>query len=127
MYGDEVMSMLTVQYRMHELIMNWSSKELYSSKVLRSCLDVGLRSILSIMDCKKLVIFVKKKRRKLCVTFCSYLLLQVKAHPSVAAHMLFDLEGVKRTSSTEPNLLLIDIAGYAVYCCHMLYNTWYSE
>ncbi|GLT55240.1 hypothetical protein SLA2020_283810 [Shorea laevis] len=67
MYGDEVMSMLTVQYRMHELIMNWSSKELYSSKV--------------------------------------------KAHPSVAAHMLFDLEGVKRTSSTEPNLLLIDIAG----------------
>lgn len=60
MYGDEVMSMLTVQYRMHELIMNWSSKELYNSKVLRSCLDVRLRSILSIMDCKKFVIFVKK-------------------------------------------------------------------
>jgi hypothetical protein len=59
MYGDEVMSMLTVQYRMHELIMNWSSKELYSSKVLRSCLDVRLRSILLIMDCKKFVIFVK--------------------------------------------------------------------
>ncbi|XP_050244787.1 uncharacterized protein LOC126692996 isoform X1 [Quercus robur] len=67
MYGDEVVSMLTVQYRMHELIMNWSSKELYSSKV--------------------------------------------KAHPCVAAHMLFDLEGVKRTTSTEPTLLLIDIAG----------------
>lgn len=33
LYGDEVMSMLTVQYRMHELIMNWSSKELYNSKV----------------------------------------------------------------------------------------------
>ncbi|KAM3690461.1 hypothetical protein ACB098_09G126000 [Castanea mollissima] len=67
MYGDEVVSMLTVQYRMHELIMNWSSKELYSSKV--------------------------------------------KAHPCVAAHMLFDLEAVKKTTSTEPTLLLIDIAG----------------
>ncbi|KAK1575619.1 hypothetical protein Q3G72_006985 [Acer saccharum] len=67
LYGDEVTSMLTVQYRMHELIMNWSSKELYNSKV--------------------------------------------KAHPSVAAHMLFDLEDVKRSSSTEPTLLLIDIAG----------------
>ncbi|KAJ6699958.1 CATION/H + ANTIPORTER [Salix purpurea] len=67
LYGDEVTSMLTVQYRMHELIMNWSSKELYNSKI--------------------------------------------KAHPSVAAHTLFDLEGVKRSSSTEPTLLLVDIAG----------------
>ncbi|KAG6769225.1 hypothetical protein POTOM_024842 [Populus tomentosa] len=67
LYGDEVTSMLNVQYRMHELIMNWSSKELYNSKI--------------------------------------------KAHPSVAAHMLFDLEGVKRSSSTEPTLLLVDIAG----------------
>ncbi|KAE9590741.1 hypothetical protein Lal_00023123 [Lupinus albus] len=67
MYGDEVTSMLTVQYRMHELIMDWSSKELYNSKV--------------------------------------------KAHASVAAHMLYDLEDVKKTSSTEPTLLLIDIAG----------------
>lgn len=33
LYGDEVVSMLTVQYRMHELIWNWSSKELYNSKV----------------------------------------------------------------------------------------------
>ena len=41
-YGDEVMSMLTVQYRMHELIMNWSSKELYNSKVLNSCLRLVL-------------------------------------------------------------------------------------
>lgn len=40
LYGDEVMSMLTVQYRMHELIMNWSSVELYDSKVLKSCLMV---------------------------------------------------------------------------------------
>ncbi|WJZ85653.1 hypothetical protein VitviT2T_005174 [Vitis vinifera] len=31
--GDVVMSILTVQYRMHELIMNWSSKELYNSKI----------------------------------------------------------------------------------------------
>lgn len=87
----------------------------------------GLQKVCNI--CKE--IFLKKKlkrrRRKFCVTLCSYLLLQVKAHPSVAAHMLFDLEGVKRTSSTEPNLLLIDIAGYAVYCCHMLNNTWYSQ
>ncbi|GAV57283.1 AAA_11 domain-containing protein/AAA_12 domain-containing protein [Cephalotus follicularis] len=67
MYGDEVTSMLTVQYRMHELIMKWSSKELYNSKI--------------------------------------------KAHQSVAAHMLFDLEDVKKSSSTEPTLLLIDIAG----------------
>ncbi|GLT96106.1 hypothetical protein SLE2022_137530 [Rubroshorea leprosula] len=52
---------------MHELIMDWSSKELYDSKI--------------------------------------------KAHPSVAAHMLFDLENVKRTTSTEPTLLLIDTAG----------------
>jgi superfamily I DNA and/or RNA helicase len=33
LYGDQVTSMLTVQYRMHELIMNWSSKELYHGKV----------------------------------------------------------------------------------------------
>lgn len=33
LYGEEVMSMLTVQYRMHELIMNWSSKEFYDNKV----------------------------------------------------------------------------------------------
>ncbi|XP_073067098.1 uncharacterized protein [Primulina eburnea] len=67
LYGDDVMSMLTVQYRMHELIMNWSSEELYSSKI--------------------------------------------KAHPSVAAHTLYELEDVKKSSSTEPTLLLIDIAG----------------
>ena len=51
-------------FRMHQLIMDWSSKELYNSKV--------------------------------------------KAHSSVAAHMLYDLENVKRTSSTEPTILLID-------------------
>ncbi|CAM8883181.1 unnamed protein product [Rhodiola kirilowii] len=67
LYGTEITSMLTVQYRMHELIMSWSSKELYNSKI--------------------------------------------EAHPSVAAHMLSDLEGVKTSSSTEPTLLLIDIAG----------------
>ncbi|KAJ6792790.1 DNA-binding protein SMUBP-2 [Iris pallida] len=67
LYGEEVMSMLTVQYRMHELIMNWSSKELYSSKI--------------------------------------------EAHSSVSRHMLYDLEGVKRSPSTEPTLLLIDTAG----------------
>lgn len=35
LYGEDVMSMLTVQYRMHELIMNWSSKEFYNSKVVQ--------------------------------------------------------------------------------------------
>lgn len=34
--------MLTVQYRMHERIMDWSSKELYNRKVLRASLDGGL-------------------------------------------------------------------------------------
>lgn len=64
LYGEEVTSMLTVQYRTHQLIMDWSSKELYNSKV--------------------------------------------KAHSSVDAHMLYDLENVKRTSSTKPTILLID-------------------
>ncbi|KAL0339631.1 UNVERIFIED_CONTAM: DNA-binding protein SMUBP-2 [Sesamum radiatum] len=67
LYGDDVTSMLTVQYRMHELIMNWSSEELYDGKI--------------------------------------------KAHSSVAAHTLYELEDVKKSSSTEPTLLLIDIAG----------------
>lgn len=38
--------------------------------------------------------------------------MQIKAHPSVAAHMLSDLEDVKKNSSTEPTLLLIDTTGY---------------
>lgn len=42
LYGEEVTSMLTVQYRMHELIMEWSSKELYNSKVIRRCLNTNL-------------------------------------------------------------------------------------
>ncbi|KAK1306865.1 hypothetical protein QJS10_CPA10g00183 [Acorus calamus] len=67
LYGNKVMEMLTVQYRMHELIMNWSSKELYDSKI--------------------------------------------EAHASVAGHMLYDIEGVQKSSSTEPTLVLIDIAG----------------
>ncbi|KAL3841236.1 hypothetical protein ACJIZ3_025827 [Penstemon smallii] len=67
LYGDDVLSMLTVQYRMHELIMNWSSKELYNGKI--------------------------------------------KAHSSVAAHSLHGIEDVKKSSSTEPTLLLIDTAG----------------
>ncbi|KAK9157815.1 hypothetical protein Scep_004389 [Stephania cephalantha] len=33
LYADDIMAMLTVQYRMHELIMNWSSRELYNSKI----------------------------------------------------------------------------------------------
>ncbi|KAK1282076.1 hypothetical protein QJS10_CPB22g01375 [Acorus calamus] len=67
LYENKVMEMLTVQYRMHELIMNWSSTELYDSKI--------------------------------------------EAHASVAGHMLHDIEGVQKSSSTEPTLVLIDIAG----------------
>ncbi|XP_021740949.1 DNA-binding protein SMUBP-2-like isoform X1 [Chenopodium quinoa] len=67
LYGDDIMSMLTVQYRMHKLIMDWSSKELYDSKI--------------------------------------------EAHSCVAAHMLYDLEGVKKTTATEATILLIDTAG----------------
>lgn len=33
LYGNEVTSMLTVQYRMHQLIMQWSSRELYDDKI----------------------------------------------------------------------------------------------
>lgn len=33
LYGDDITSMLTVQYRMHELIMQWSSRELYNDKI----------------------------------------------------------------------------------------------
>ncbi|ERN11784.1 DNA-binding protein SMUBP-2 isoform X1 [Amborella trichopoda] len=67
LYGEEITAMLTVQYRMHKLIMDWSSAELYDSKI--------------------------------------------EAHPSVAGHMLYDLDDVQRTSSTQPTLLLIDTAG----------------
>ncbi|XP_020273755.1 DNA-binding protein SMUBP-2 [Asparagus officinalis] len=67
LYGEVAMSMLTVQYRMHELIMSWSSKELYDNKM--------------------------------------------EAHSSVAGHMLYDLEDVKKSSSTEPTLVLIDTSG----------------
>ncbi|XP_059298562.1 uncharacterized protein LOC132051489 [Lycium ferocissimum] len=67
LYGDEITSMLTVQYRMHELIMNWSSGELYDNKI--------------------------------------------EAHSSVSSHMLYHLEDVKKSPSTESALLLVDTAG----------------
>ncbi|KAF8681959.1 hypothetical protein HU200_045412 [Digitaria exilis] len=75
-YGEEITSMLTVQYRMHEHIMNWSSKELYNSKV-----------------------------------WPYVIVLPIKAHSSVAGHMLYDLEEVTRSSSTEPTIVLIDTTG----------------
>lgn len=60
----------------------------------------------------------KEKKKSLdLIVIHALISLQVKAHPSVAAHMLLDLEDVKKTSSTEPTLLLIDIAGYALHCC----------
>jgi hypothetical protein len=37
---------------------------------------------------------------------------QIKAHSSVAGHMLYDLEKVNRSSSTEPIIILIDTTGY---------------
>lgn len=68
LYGEEVMSLLAVQYRMHELIMNWSSSEFYGGKI--------------------------------------------QGHSCVAEHKLWDLENVKRSSSTEPTLILVDTAGF---------------
>ncbi|XP_078153290.1 DNA-binding protein isoform X1 [Carex rostrata] len=67
LYSDKITSMLTVQYRMHDLIMTWSSQELYQNKIT--------------------------------------------AHPSVAAHTLYELDDVNKSSSTEPTLLLIDTTG----------------
>jgi superfamily I DNA and/or RNA helicase len=34
LHGDKVMRMLTTQYRMNEKIMQWSSNELYESKLI---------------------------------------------------------------------------------------------
>lgn len=36
---------------------------------------------------------------------------QIKAHSSVAGHMLYDLEGVNKSSSTEPTIILVDTTG----------------
>lgn len=33
MYGDDISEMLTVQYRMHARIMQWSSDELYGGRL----------------------------------------------------------------------------------------------
>jgi len=35
----------------------------------------------------------------------------MEAHSSVSGHALYDLEDVKKSSSTEPTLLLIDTSG----------------
>lgn len=53
MYGEETMSMLTVQYRMHELIMNWSSNELYDNKVIMKFLLVQM-----IKNCDNVIYFL---------------------------------------------------------------------
>lgn len=49
LYGGEVTSMLTVQYRMHELIMKWSSHELYDDKVF---LSVALIELAPFIRCR---------------------------------------------------------------------------
>ena len=33
LYGNEIMAMITVQYRIHQLRMDWSSQELYDGKI----------------------------------------------------------------------------------------------
>eukprot|EP01018_Ginkgo_biloba_P032769 Gb_22536 [translate_table: standard] len=38
-------------------------------------------------------------------------MLTIEAHASVAAHTLYNLDDVQKSSSTEPTLILIDIAG----------------
>lgn len=49
-------------------------------------------------------------------------LYKIEAHPSVAGHVLFDLEGVKKSTSTEPTLLLVDIAGYVSVVNNVFYS-----
>lgn len=49
-------------------------------------------------------------------------LCKIEAHPSVAGHMLFDLEGVKKSTSTEPTLLLVDTAGYVLVVNDVFYS-----
>lgn len=67
-YSSNICTMLTVQYRMNENIMTWSSQEMYSNKLT--------------------------------------------AHPSVARHTLFDLEGADSEFLQETGVLvLIDTAG----------------
>ena len=34
LYGNQVMRMLTTQYRMNEIIMQWSSDQLYEGKLV---------------------------------------------------------------------------------------------
>lgn len=105
LYGEEVMSMLTVQYRMHELIMNWSSKEFYDNKVAQPIHFFGSFHL------DKYGI----RNSVLMAFFNKIIKCQVKAHSSVAAHMLHDVEGVKSSSSTTPTLLLIDTAGQVFF------------
>ncbi|NXS89588.1 SMBP2 protein, partial [Erpornis zantholeuca] len=70
-YGEQAVRMLSVQYRMHRLIMDWASSELYGGRL--------------------------------------------RAHPSVAQHLLRDLPGVSSTEETSTALLLIDTAGCGLF------------
>lgn len=36
-YGDRVVKMLTVQYRMHQAIMQWASAEMYDGRLSAHC------------------------------------------------------------------------------------------
>jgi hypothetical protein len=75
-YGEEITSMLTVQYRMHELIMNWSSKELYNNKVhfalyyRATCLVTWFRSLFSMT----LLFFLRSKLILVLLGICSMIL-----------------------------------------------------
>ncbi len=66
-YGDQLTRLLNVQYRMHEQIMQFSSKQFYDD--------------------------------------------QLVAHPSVAQHLLSELEDVEANESTQFPLRFIDTAG----------------
>lgn len=65
--GDLSTRMLTIQYRMNELIMNWISEKLYESKL--------------------------------------------KAHESVAKHLLCDLEGIEKDETTSTAIVVVDTDG----------------
>lgn len=69
--GENVVCMLTTQYRMHEKIMRWPSKKLYHDRLTAS--------------------------------------------PSVATHLLCDLEGVENIPETNEPVIFVDTAGCSMY------------
>jgi len=56
-WGDKVVKMLTIQYRMNELISNWSSSQLYNNQLVPA--DEVLFSILSLLLFFLFLLFLK--------------------------------------------------------------------